>query len=114
MATITSSDNRTSHYQEIKARIHEQLLGRLNLERLSQVKRAEAEPELRAVISTLLEKEAEKTPLRLYERASIVIDVVNELFGLGPLEAILVDREVSDILVNRYNQIYVEKNGMLE
>jgi pilus assembly protein CpaF len=114
MATITSSDNRTNHYQEIKARIHEQLLSRLNLERLSQVKRAEAEPELRSVIAGLLEKEAEKTPLSLYERESIVIDVFNELFGLGPLEAILVDREVSDILVNRYNQIYVEKNGILE
>src|SRR5262245_15871714 len=114
MATITTADPRQNHYQEIKARVHEQLLSRLNLERLSQVKRSEAEPELRSVIATLLEKEAEKTPLSLYERESIVIDVFNELFGLGPLEAILVDREVSDILVNRYNQIYVEKNGLLE
>ncbi len=105
---------RQSHYQEVKSRIHEQLLNRLNLERLSQVKRAEAEPELRSVIGTLLEKEAETTPLSLYERESIVVDVLNELFGLGPLEALLRDPDVSDILVNRYNQIYVERNGMLE
>jgi len=114
MAPITSTDTRQNHYQEVKSRIHEQLLNRLNLERLSQVKRSEAEPKLRSVIKTLLEKEAENTPLSLYEPESIIVDVFNELFGLGPLEAILVDRDVSDILVNRFNQIYVEKNGMLE
>jgi len=105
---------RTSYYQEVKSRIHEQLLNRLNLERLSQVRREEAEPELRAVIGTLLEKEAESTPLSLYERESIVTDVLNELFGLGPLEQILLDGEISDILVNRYDQIYVERNGVLQ
>jgi pilus assembly protein CpaF len=107
-------DTRNSHYQEVKARIHEQLLNRLNLERLSQVRREEAEPELRTVIGTLLEKEAERTPLSLYERESIVTDVLNELFGLGPLEHILLDGEISDILVNGHDQIYVERNGVLE
>src|SRR5690348_5125753 len=116
MASPTSPalDIRQSHYQEVKARIHEQLLNRLNLERLSQVKRDEAEPELRSVISALLEREAEQTPLSLYERESIVVDVLNELFGLGPLEAILRDPDVTDILVNGYNKIFVEKNGKLE
>ena len=103
-----------SHYQEVKSRIHEQLLNRLNLERLSQVKRSEAEPELRTLINTLLEKESETTPLSLHERETIVVDVFSELFGLGPLEAILLDKDVSDILVNRYNQVYVEKFGLLE
>ena len=114
MAQLTQADTRQGHYQETKSRIHEQLLTRLNLERLSQVKRAEAEPELRSVISTLLDKEAERAPLSLYERESIITDVLNELFGLGPLEAILADREISDILVNRFDQIYVERNGLLE
>jgi pilus assembly protein CpaF len=90
------------------------LLNRLNLERLSQIRRDEAEPEIRSVIASLLEKEAEKTPLSLYERESIVVDVLNELFGLGPLESLLLDPEISDILVNRHDQIYIEKNGMLE
>ena len=112
--TTPALDIRQSHYQEVKARIHEQLLNRLNLERLSQVKRDEAEPELRSVISALLEREAEQTPLSLYERESIVVDVLNELFGLGPLEAILRDPDVTDILVNGYNKIFVEKNGKLE
>ncbi|HEY6357610.1 MAG TPA: CpaF family protein [Vicinamibacterales bacterium] len=113
-ALPSTLDLRQSHYQDVKARIHEQLLNRLNLERLSQVKREEAEPELRSVISALLEREAETTPLSLYERDNIVVDVLNELFGLGPLEAILRDPDVSDILVNGYNKIFVEKNGRLE
>jgi pilus assembly protein CpaF len=104
----------SSLYQDVKSRIHEQLLSRLNLERLSQIRRDEAEPELRSVIGSLLEKESETTPLSLQERESIVVDVLNELFGLGPLEALLLDPEISDILVNRFDQIYIEKNGVLE
>jgi pilus assembly protein CpaF len=109
-----ASDSRHPQYQDVKARIHTQLLNRLNLERLSQVRREDAEPELRSVIGALLEKEAENNPLSLYERESIVIDVLNELFGLGPLEAILLDPDISDILVNRSDQIYIERNGVLE
>ena len=112
--TRSGPEIRQSQYQDVKARIHEQLLNRLNLERLSQVRRSEAEPEIRSVIASLLEKEAEKTPLSLYEREAIIVDVLNELFGLGPLEALLVDPEISDILVNRFDQIYIEKHGMLE
>ncbi len=108
------ADTRQRHYQEVKSRVHEQLLNRLNLERLSQVKREEAEPELRSVIATLLDKEGETTPLSLSEREAIVVDVFNELFGLGPLEELLADPDISDILVNRHNQIYIEKNGLLE
>jgi pilus assembly protein CpaF len=107
-------DIRHSYYQEVKARIHTALLNRLNLERLSQIKREDAEPELRSVIASLLEKETVTTPLSLLERDTLVGDVLNELFGLGPLEAILVDPDVSDILVNRFDQIYVEKHGKLE
>jgi pilus assembly protein CpaF len=105
---------RVDPYQDVKTRIHTQLLNRLNLERLSQIRREEAEPELRSVIGSLLEKEAEKTPLSLQERETIVIDVLNELFGLGPLEALLVDPDISDILVNRFDRIYIEKHGQLE
>jgi pilus assembly protein CpaF len=83
-------------YQDVKTRIHTQLLNRLNLERLSQIRREEAEPELRSVIGSLLEKEAEKTPLSLHEREGIVIDVLNELFG-STSQALLADPEISDI-----------------
>src|SRR6187401_376801 len=107
-------DLRVSQYQDVKTRVHTQLLNRLNLERLSQIRREEAEPELRSVIGALLEKEAEKTPLSLHEREGIFVDVLNELFGLGPLEALLADPEISDILVNRFDRIFIEKHGVLE
>ena len=103
-------DTRQRHYQDVKSRIHEQLLNRLNLERLSQVKRDEAEPELRSVIGGAARqgsRDHAAQPAGARRRSSI--DVLNELFGLGPLEALLADPEVSDILVNRYNQIYIEK-----
>ena len=110
----TPGNARQDPYSDVKTRIHTQLLNRLNLERLSKIRREEAEPELRSVIGSLLEKEAENTPLSLHEREGIVIDVLNELFGLGPLEALLADPEISDILVNRFDQIYIEKHGVLE
>jgi len=114
MSSLPSPSRVPSQYQEIKSRVHERLLARLNLERLSQLKREDAEPELRSVIGTLLSLEAEQHPLSVAERETIYKDVLNELFGLGPLEALLADPEISDILVNRADQIYVEKRGMLE
>ncbi len=56
----------------------------------------------------------EETPLTLSEREVLTGDVLNELFGLGPLELLLRDQAISDILVNRFDQVYVERNGMLE
>jgi len=110
----TAGDVRNSEYQELKERIHRALLNRLNLDRLNRVGRSEAEPELRGLIIGLLDAEKEQTPLSLTERESLITDVFHELFGLGPLEALLSDPSVSDILVNRYNQIYVEREGKLE
>ena len=62
----------------------------------------------------MIEAEAQTTPLSLFERENLIIDVLDELFGLGPLEALLKDRDISDILVNRHDQVYIERNGMLE
>ena len=109
-----SADMRNPQYQALKGRIHEELLGRLNLERLARVKREDAEPEIRNLISNLLDRESQTTPLSLFERDALVVDVLHEIFGLGPLEALLADPEISDILVNRYNQVYLERNGRLE
>jgi pilus assembly protein CpaF len=109
-----SADVRNPQYQALKGRIHEELLGRLNLERLARVKREDAEPEIRNLISNLLDRESQTTPLSLFERDALVVDVLHEIFGLGPLEALLADPDISDILVNRYNQVYLERNGRLE
>jgi pilus assembly protein CpaF len=107
-------DVRHPKYQEIKAKVHQDLLNRLNLERLTRVRREDAEPEIRGLIIGLLEKESEATPLSLFEREALIGDVINELFGLGPLETFFRDPSISDILVNRHNLIYVERNGKLE
>jgi pilus assembly protein CpaF len=107
-------DPRQRSYQELKAKIHNDLLNRLNLERLTQMGQKEAEPEIRRIILELVERTNETTPLNLTERETLVVDVLNELFGLGPLEALLRDQNISDILVNRFDQVYVERDGRLE
>jgi pilus assembly protein CpaF len=112
--STSAADIRNPKYQELKSRVHQELLNRLNLERLAKVRREDAEPEIKDIILGLLAKEAESTPLSLFERESMIADVLNELFGLGPLEALLSDRDISDILVNRHDQIYIERNGKLE
>ncbi|HEY7055207.1 MAG TPA: CpaF family protein, partial [Vicinamibacterales bacterium] len=75
---------------------------------------AEAEPEIRRLILDLIERGSDTTPLSLSERETLVTDVLNELFGLGPLEALLKDPAISDILVNRFDQVYIERDGRLE
>jgi pilus assembly protein CpaF len=74
----------------------------------------EAEPEIRRLILEIVERGKDNTPLSLGERETLITDVLAELFGLGPLEALLKDAAISDILVNRFDQVYVERNGRLE
>jgi pilus assembly protein CpaF len=114
--TTTPSNNavRSPQYQELKAKIHNELLARLNLERLARVKREDAEPEIKNLILGMLERETQTTPLSLFERDALIVDVLHEVFGLGPLETLLTDPGISDILVNRYNQVFIEREGRLE
>ena len=112
--TGPAADPRQKSYQDLKARIHSDLLNQLNLERLTQMGQKEAEPEIRRIILEIIERSHETTPLALTERETLVVDVLNELFGLGPLEALLRDQNISDILVNRFDQVYVERDGRLE
>jgi pilus assembly protein CpaF len=109
----SSVDTRHPRYQELKGRVHQELLTRLNLERLTRTKREDAEPEIRSIITRLLDHESETVPLSLFEREALVVDVLNELFGLGPLEGLLADPTISDILVNRHDLVYIERDGRL-
>ena len=81
----TSSATRPPQYQELKARVHQELLNRLNLERLTSMKRQDAEPELRSLIVSMLDLERQVTPLSRFERDNLITDILDELFGLGPL-----------------------------
>ena len=110
----TAVDMRSPHYQELKSRIHQELLNRLNLDRLTRMRQDEAEPEI-SEPHRRDDRARERTmPLSLYEREALISDVLNELFGLGPLEALLRDPSISDILVNRFDRVYVEREGKLE
>jgi pilus assembly protein CpaF len=99
-------------YIELKANVHRKLLNRLNLEALASVERARAEAEIRTLLFDLIAEEG--MPLSMTEREAILGDVIDEVFGLGPLEPLLRDATISDILVNTYKQVYVERSGKLD
>jgi pilus assembly protein CpaF len=99
-------------YLELKANVHRKLLNRLNLEALASADRSRAESEIRTLLFELIAEEG--TPLSMSEREAFFADVIDEVFGLGPLEPLLRDATVSDILVNTYKNVYVERQGKLE
>src|SRR5918994_1902325 len=99
-------------YLELKANVHRKLLNRLNLEALASTERSRAEAEIRTLLFELIAEES--MPLTMTEREAILGDVIDEVFGLGPLEPLLRDASVSDILVNTYKQVYVERRGKLD
>src|SRR6185312_1421325 len=98
-------------YQQIKSDYHRRVVERLNLEYLDRMPRAAARQEVEALVRSLLAQEA--VPLSLAEREGLSRDLLDEIFGFGPLEVFLRDPTVSDILVNRAGQIYVERRGKL-
>jgi pilus assembly protein CpaF len=100
------------HYLELRATVHRKLLNRLNLEALAQTDRARAEGEIRTVLSQLLSEEG--TPLSLSERETLYVEVLDDVFGLGPLEPLLRDKSICDILVNTHKSVFVERGGVLE
>src|SRR5215210_2085865 len=99
-------------YLELKANVHRKLLNRLNLEALASAERPRAEAEIRTLLFELISEEG--MPLSMTEREAILGDVIDEVFGLGPLEPLLRDPGVSDILVNTFKHVYVERSGKLE
>jgi pilus assembly protein CpaF len=99
-------------YQELKERIHRQLIEKLDLTRLDSIPKDELRSQVRDVVESLLAGETGSTVG--FNREKLVEEVLNETFGLGPLEPLLNDPTVSDILVNTHRQVYVERFGKLE
>ena len=104
--------NQASLAHEIKSRIHKQLIERLNLSNLDTHDRETVVAEIRRAVQDLLARDA--APLNFDERERLVEEVLHEIFGLGPLEPLLQDPTVSDILVNTYTQVYIERDGRIE
>jgi pilus assembly protein CpaF len=98
--------------QEVKSRIHRRLLERLNLSNLDKIERSEVIEAIRRVTYDLLAQES--VPLNFEEREQLCSQILDEIFGLGPLEPLIQDPEISDILVNTSSNIYVERRGKLE
>ena len=99
-------------YLDLRASVHRKLLNRLNLEALAVTERSRAESEIRTLLSHLLSEES--TPLNISERETLFGEVLDDVFGLGPLEPLLRDPGISDILVNTYKNVFVERSGVLE
>ncbi|MDR6377794.1 CpaF family protein [Paraburkholderia caledonica] len=99
-------------YQTLKRKVHEAVLDRVELERLARLPAEQVRQEIGGLIGRILEED--KAPVNDLERRQLMTDIHDEMFGFGPLEALLRDPSVSDILVNTYRTTYVERGGRLE
>ena len=101
-----------TEYQQVKADLHRKILDRLDLEKLGRTPNDAAREEVLLLIRNTVNSEA--VPLSFAERERLSREILDEIFGLGPLEPLLKDPTISDILVNRFNKVYVERAGKLE
>src|ERR1700675_2202458 len=111
MSPLPTPITRTD-FGAVKTAIHRRLIQKLNLDKLTEVNREEVRREVGQILEALVV--GESTPMNLQERERLAQEVLDEVFGLGPLEPLLNDPSVSDILVNTYRHVYVERNGLLE
>jgi pilus assembly protein CpaF len=98
-------------YFELKSEIHKKLIGVLNLDRVSSIPKERVRSEIGRVVERLLEDE--RVPMTTAEQNKIVEEVLDEVLGLGPLEPLLKEPSISDILVNGHDKVYIERNGKL-
>src|SRR6201981_1357356 len=101
-----------TEYQQVKADLHRKILDRLDLEKLGRTTGDAAREEVLVLIRNSVNSEA--VPLSFAERETLSREILEEIFGLAPLEPLLKDPTVSDILVNRFDRVYVERAGKLE
>src|SRR4051794_27687448 len=108
---LANQDSSGVEYQELKFAIHRKLLDRINLEALSSLAGERARAEIRVAVAKLVDEE--RTPLSLAEKERVIEEVLDEVFGLGPLEPLLRDPTISDILVTTPKLVYIERAGKL-
>ena len=111
-ARVTGNLRASNELQELKARVHRTLINKLDLTKLENADPAVVQNDVKKVIERILDDE--NAPMSGLEREQVQTDVLNELFGLGPLEPLLADKTISDILVNGWRSVYIEKRGKLE
>jgi pilus assembly protein CpaF len=109
--TPHAGGSRIDRYFELKSEIHKKLIGALNMERVSSIPKERLRVEIGRVVERLLDDE--RVPMTTAEQNRIIEEVLDEVLGLGPLEPLLKEPSISDILVNRYDKVYIERNGKL-
>ncbi|MEP7341697.1 MAG: CpaF family protein, partial [Acidobacteriota bacterium] len=98
-------------FQDLKSRLHQAVINRLDLSRINQMSQEQIQSEVGRLAKEMLAQE--DTPFSTSERDRLIEEVRHELFGLGPLEPLLADPTISDILVNSYKDVYIERRGKL-
>src|SRR3989338_3448222 len=109
---LEADQKQLQQYQELKAKVHQELIGRIDLSNLFKLERSQAREEIRKILEGILADR--KMPLNRAEEKNLLREVEDEKFGLGPLEPLLADPTISDILVNHAKQVFVERFGKLE
>src|SRR5437762_10687971 len=107
----TSAPSFKSH-QELKTSLHRELLNKIDLEKLTSLQDVRGRTQVQNVIYDLIGTTS--VPLSAAEKERVCREVLHEVFGLGPLEPLLQDQTITDILVNTHRQVYVERGGVLE
>src|SRR5882724_124369 len=108
---MLTATHEATPYQQVKSDLHRKIIDRLNLERLGRTPSQTAREEVLNIVRNSMSSEA--IPLTFTERECMAREILDEIFGLGPLETLLKDPTISDILVNRFDQVYIERTGKL-
>jgi len=109
---VASTFGVKSDFNTVKLAIHRKLIQRMDMDHVVQLGREGVRKEVTEIVEKLAAEE--NTPMTFQERERLSLEVLDEVFGLGPLEPLLHDHTISDILVNTFNSVYIERNGLLE
>jgi pilus assembly protein CpaF len=109
---VASTFGVKSDFNTVKLAIHRKLIQRMDMDHVVQLGREGVRKEVTEIVEKLAAED--NTPMTFQERERLALEVLDEVFGLGPLEPLLHDHTISDILVNTYNSVYIERNGLLE
>jgi len=109
---VASTFGVKSDFNTVKLAIHRKLIQRMDMDHVVQLGREGVRKEVTEIVEKLCAED--NTPMTFQERERLSLEVLDEVFGLGPLEPLLHDHTISDILVNTFNSVYIERNGLLE
>ncbi len=112
MVQVQDKELTSPQFSQLKSRLHERVLEEVDLDSLNRLDQETARDRIVDFLHGIIEHE--KAPLAAPERERLIGEILNELFGLGPLEPLLEDHAISDILVNGASNVYIEKHGVLK